>query len=110
MVLKNFCRKYIFPQREIISLELAGSTIIKGLLNKYIEYVFCRAGSYSDKAEKMISKSILKTVRLENGMLTEPIDNLPDYYKLRVIVDFISGMTDKYALSHYQVLDGQKNH
>lgn len=31
---------------------------------------------------------------------------LDDYYKFRVIVDFISGMTDQYALKHYQLISG----
>ena len=108
-VLKKFCIENIFSQREIISLELAGSTVIKGLLKKYIEYVFNEKGSYRNKAEKMISRSILKTVEMENTESNGLDRELTDYKKLRMIVDFISGMTDKYAISHYQVLDGQKN-
>ena len=34
--------------------------------------------------------------------------DLDDYYKFRVIVDFISGMTDKFALRHFQKISGQK--
>lgn len=41
--------------------------------------------------------------------LVEPdFEDLDDYYKFRVILDFISGMTDQYALSHYQKISGQK--
>ncbi|WP_373309640.1 hypothetical protein [Capnocytophaga cynodegmi] len=36
------------------------------------------------------------------------VDELDDYYKLKIIVDFISGMTDQYALDHYQKINGQK--
>ena len=37
-----------------------------------------------------------------------PIGNLPAYYRLRIIVDFISSMTDKFAVMHYQKLSGQR--
>ena len=35
-------------------------------------------------------------------------DDLEDYFKFRVILDFISGMTDQYALDHFQKISGQK--
>lgn len=35
-------------------------------------------------------------------------DDLEDYSKFRVILDFISGMTDQYALNHFQKISGQK--
>lgn len=35
-------------------------------------------------------------------------EDLNDYYKLRVIIDFISGMTDQFALNHFQKISGQK--
>ncbi len=33
---------------------------------------------------------------------------LSEYYKFRIIVDFISGMTDQFALNHFQKISGQK--
>lgn len=35
-------------------------------------------------------------------------EDLNDYFKFRIILDFISGMTDQFALNHYQKLSGQK--
>ena len=107
-VLSQFCKKNVFPQREILSLELTGDTVIKGLLDRYIDYILRGTGSYSRKAERMISKSIMKAAKLETGLADGTIDDLPNYYKLRVIVDFVSGMTDQYALSHFQMLHGQR--
>lgn len=53
--------------------------------------------------------SKLLEVRKEIYDLIEPdFDDLSDYYKLRVIVDFISGMTDNYALKHFQKISGQR--
>ena len=57
----------------------------------------------------MISKSIIKAALIENEMpLDESISKFNNYIKFRIIVDFISGMTDQYALNFYQKLNGQK--
>ncbi|MBB5637036.1 dGTPase [Pedobacter cryoconitis] len=48
-----------------------------------------------------IKQGIMNTV--------EPcFDDLDNYFKFRIILDFISGMTDQYALNHYQKISGQK--
>ena len=36
------------------------------------------------------------------------VETLDTYARLRMIVDLLSGMTDKYAVSLYQQLSGQK--
>jgi dGTPase len=107
--LKDFCIDNIFKKNEIQSLELTGDTVIKGLLQIYIDYIFHENKKYKLKAIGLISSSIIKATELENNLpVGESFDDLSDYYKLRIIVDFISGMTDQYALTHYQKLSGQK--
>lgn len=107
--LGKFCNDYIFPKREILSLELTGDTVLKGLLKQYIDYIFHENKKYSAKAVSLISGSIIKVAKLENKLdLDSDFNKFNDYYKLRIIVDFISGMTDQYALTHYQKLSGQK--
>lgn len=39
--------------------------------------------------------------------LEPDFDDLDNYYKFRVILDFISGMTDKFALNHFNNISGQ---
>lgn len=101
-----FCKKNIFSHKEIISLELTGYSVLKGLLDFYIDFCFNNIKSYREKAVASISNSIVKASLLESGV--DHFDKLDDYYKLRIIVDFISGMTDQYALSHFQKISGQK--
>ncbi|MBD5321134.1 MAG: hypothetical protein HDS07_09650 [Bacteroides sp.] len=36
------------------------------------------------------------------------VNNLSEYNKLRLVVDFVSGMTDKFAVTLYQELIGIK--
>jgi len=107
--LMDFCIKKIFPNREITSLELTGHSVLTGLLDYYITFVFHKEQHYRKRAQSLISDSILRVAFVENKLLeNSDIEMLPDYYKLRVIVDFISGMTDQFALNHYQKLSGQK--
>lgn len=110
--LKTFCFEKIFKRREIEFLELTGHAVISGLLDYYIQFLFNGSKNYKRRALNLISKSIKLSAFLENGI--EEVDELKsfeklnDYYKLRIIVDFITGMTDQFALKHYQKLSGQK--
>jgi dGTPase len=108
-VLREFSLNYIFPKREITSLELTGHSVITGLLNHYINFIFGGDKHYRKRAQGLISKSTFRVACIENELPENAdIDKLNDYYKLRIIVDFISGMTDQYAVDHYQKLSGQK--
>ncbi|HMU04109.1 MAG TPA: hypothetical protein PJ990_10810, partial [Saprospiraceae bacterium] len=172
-LLTNFCVTKIFPNREITSLELTGHSVLTGLLDYYIEFIFHENKAYRNRAQGLISDGILRAAFFENkdsifskrlqefldksqeendnkvkyeqqyselqkllnclsqlkselrntegneeelrktevkifDIVKPHIDDLNDYFKLRVIVDFISGMTDQFALNHYQKLSGQK--
>lgn len=50
---------------------------------------------------RIAKKDILK-------LMNPQFEDLSIYFKFRVIIDFISGMTDQYALNHYQKISGQK--
>ena len=105
----RFCKEKIFPQREIQSLELTGHSILSGLLDYYIHFIFDSNKDYVNRAQGMISSSILRAAFIENRLPENArLIDLSSYYKLRVIVDFIVGMTDQFALKHYQKLSGQK--
>lgn len=108
-LLTKFCVTKIFPNREITSLELTGHSVLTGLLDYYIKFVFHENKDYRKRAQGLISDSVLRVAFVENNLTEDSgIDELNDYYTLRVIVDFISGMTDQFALNHYQKLNGQK--
>ena len=104
--LSKFCVSNIFSKKEITSLELTGHSVIKGLLDYFIDFTFSTNDDYRIRAVGMISNSTIKAALLETGKQT--FDDLSDYFKLRVIVDYISGMTDQYALNQFQKISGQK--
>ncbi len=117
------CKNKIYDSDEVNSLEVTGYSVIKGLLDFYIAAIIDKKNGLERKAYNLISKSIINTAILEKvtsveQSINDKIDiskftfesfkSLDDYYKLRVIVDYISGMTDKYALMHYQKISGQR--
>lgn len=104
--LNEFCKTHILPNREILSLEMTGHSVLTGLLKFYTEFLFHDDKKYRKKALGMLSHSIVRAALLETG--ASEFENLSNYYKLRVIVDYISGMTDQFALIQYQKLSGQK--
>jgi dGTPase len=114
--LQDFCYEHVYSNRNILSLELTGHSVICGLLNYYIDFIWGtpnkgegKDNDYQMRVRGLLSNSIIKVALIENNLeLDSPICALPDYYKLRIIVDFISGMTDQFALNHYQKLSGQK--
>jgi dGTPase len=180
VALQAFCYENIFPSREITSLELTGHSVITGLLEIYIDFVFNEEKDYRKRVEGLISDSIIRVAIEENKnsiiknrlkeieeyiaseadpkkrdalrkkrelienndkelsnlkeklnstqneerdenkakikeiefhlheFVNPTLDDLNDYFKLRVIVDYISGMTDQFALSQFQMLSGQK--
>jgi dGTPase len=108
--------KYCFPNKEVLSLELVGDSVITDLLNIFVTECITvdtlddhktRAG----KLFKMISNNFV-FVHCLNEELEElsikKVCELDDYSKLLLITDFISGMTDSYAVDLHQKLKGVK--
>ncbi|HEV7645202.1 MAG TPA: dNTP triphosphohydrolase [Pyrinomonadaceae bacterium] len=109
--LQSITRDRIFGSRDITSLEITGHSVIGGLLDHYFEYLFHENDKYFNRAITLISGSIKKAAAFEEGKFEggkANVKDLSDYSKLRMVVDFVSGMTDQYALSHYQKISGQK--
>ena len=135
--LKDFCIRNIYSRKEIQSVELTGWSVINGLLDIYTKLLLGDK-VYMRHGEAMISLSILRANKMDymlhDGIIewdaqkklyikrcdgseisdidalcdNFPFESLPNYYRLRIIVDFISSMTDKFAVKHYQKLSGQR--
>ncbi|MCG7859321.1 hypothetical protein MD537_20255, partial [Flavihumibacter sediminis] len=58
--LQKFCYSKIFPSRDITSLELTGHSVISGLLDIYIGFVFHKEEAYRKRAAGLISDSIIR--------------------------------------------------
>jgi dGTPase len=85
--------KKIYRSQEVLDVELAGYKIIMTLLEHFVEAVL-----YPDKA---YSKQLL--MRFPEQFETE---NATTYGRIMAVLDYISGMTDIYALDLYRKITG----
>lgn len=107
---ENIAVKYIFGNKEVLTLELVGDRVISDLLDLFVPAIIgidnfnnIKSKSKSEKLYKLISNNY-------RYVFEEHISNCPEdeilYSKLQLVTDFISGMTDNYALTLHQQLMG----
>lgn len=110
--LKEITKEKIFKSKEIIEREILGYKVIRELLKVFVNAEMDianngkNANTQSEKIEKLISdnyKYICKNIE-ENGT-----DEIKKYNRLKLCVDFISGMTDNYALNLFKKINGLNN-
>ena len=113
--LKRITRVNCFPCAEVLKLELCGHTVITSLLDIFIPTFIaanseelCDTRTYAGKLFKMISPNFVYVALYSNrsdqynidGKITSDVlDNLSDYQKIQLVVDFVTGMTDSYAVN-----------
>lgn len=113
-VLKKITSDNCFSCKEVLSLELAGHKVITELLNIFYD-VLSKATKeqvdstkeYAGKIYSKISENYKYIARYDyKSNSKKDFDKLTAYDKLHLIVDFVSGMTDSYAVSLYKELTG----
>ena len=124
-VLQDISAKYIYQNREVQTLELQAYTIVNSLFNIYKPLLELETNDFvklleDDKIDCFISKRLIKRVSSKqivaykndinqlNKQNIEEFNILEFYYRVRLIIDYISGMTDDFALEEYKVLSAIK--
>lgn len=119
-LLKGLLQEHCFPCREVLSLELVGDSVINDLLYVFIHGCIlktdeefetdtrCRAGKIFSIISDNFAFVHLLDEESEKVVKKGTIKELSTYRKLLLITDFISGMTDSYALDLHQKLKGVK--
>lgn len=113
-MLKSFEYQKVYNHFEVQTLDLSGSSYIKGLLKHYESLLFERHEVFekellakggdpfcmriASRISRRHKETYLKS--LELGKFSEI------YLRIRLIVDYISGMTDTFAESEYKILSG----
>lgn len=125
--IKKFARKRIYSDRKIELVELAGAKIIEGLLDEYDPLLDMEENHFIQLINGEKGKEYPFEFRLINTIPKNYIKKYQksmDHYKekndkespseksvrAQLLVDFISGMTDDFALEQYQFLKGIKLH
>jgi len=120
-ILEKISAKYIYQNKHVQTLELQGFTIVNGLFDIYKPLLELSTDDFAkllaDKKidcfiamrliKRISSKQIVaykndvKNLDKENK---EEFEILEWYHRVRLVIDYISGMTDDFALNEYQVL------
>jgi dGTPase len=109
--IKSFSAEKVYTAFKVMEIESAGFTAISGLLDIFIPAVMSDAVTKGQQINRrLIPVQYLK--RRENpqhiGNPDQLIDALSPYERIMAITDYISGMTDRYAIEIYQRLSGIK--
>jgi|SRR5690554_3102062 len=112
-------KQFVFSQEEIIKAELQGKKIINFLLAEFLnsalhknfgEFIFdsTKAKNEHHKVLQLISKNYVDVYKksIENKKYVLLDEEL--YFRIRMIIDHICGMTDSYAKDAYISLMGNK--
>ena len=83
----------VYGYKSVIEIEVAGYHIIGGLLKEFVGAVLQPGSSRARHLLKLVSKQF-------------PVNNGDVYKDVQSIVDFISGMTDLYAIDLYRKITG----
>lgn len=112
--LKNITARNCFGCQEVLELELVGDKVLKTLLDIFVPTILNNKQKeiedtkiYAGKLYKIISPNFKYIARHDycTGKYRE-FDDIPIYDKLHLVVDYISGMTDSYAVNLYKKLLG----
>jgi dGTPase len=120
-VLQNISIKHIYQNKEVETLELQGYAIVNGLLDVYKPLLKLSQKAFDKliedkKIECFISMRLIKRLSAKQIVAykndrdnldksnKEAYEILEWYYRVRLIVDYVSGMTDDYALEEYRTL------
>jgi len=97
-IIKNVSIDKIYRSRIVVEREVAGYEVIGGLLDTFIQ-------AYNEDLDNNFSKRNLAIINLLPKRITsEKDDNI--YNRLLRILDFISGMTDSFAVSLFRNIKG----
>jgi dGTPase len=90
----------IYRSRQVVEIEASGHEVLPGLLEEFV-----KTGKHimnAGHSRKYDNLAMLLPVEILNSIRSKP----ETYVMLRFIVDFVSGLTDKHALSLFRKIKG----
>lgn len=91
--IKKISTKKIYNYSSVVQIELAGYKVMGGLLEEFIPAYIRNSSKHDKKLVELIPKQFLTK---END----------EYSKILSVIDFISGMTDLYAVEFFRKIKG----
>ncbi|MDR2946947.1 MAG: dNTP triphosphohydrolase [Candidatus Adiutrix sp.] len=104
------CVEYAYSNDEVLSLELVAKSVLTTLLDRFIPAVLSDeagdARAESGKLYRLISRNFEYIQKLDENSAYQKDRRLSPYQRVQLGIDFISGMTDSYALKLHKRLLG----
>jgi dGTPase len=91
----------IYRARNVVEIEAAGHEVLPGLLQEFTQAGLHLMRNLKSRKYQNLILLLPEEIKME---ITQNPDN--HYLMLRQIIDFISGMTDRYALSLFKKIKG----
>lgn len=116
--LRRLAREQIFRSREIEALELEGCAAICGVLDRYGRLLMLsrseftrllREGTGSALLQRLVRRLSRRHIDAYHRALAESdtdADEWEWYLRVRLLIDYVSGMTDTYVQAEYRLLLG----
>ena len=106
--LSDIAFRYAFQSMPILKLEVAAQTMLTFLLDKFVDAAITfdteeKQNAIQQKMMQLISENYMRIYRIYAKGKTEE-EKL--YLRLLLVTDYVCGMTDSYAKSLYQELNG----
>ncbi|BEE16422.1 deoxyguanosinetriphosphate triphosphohydrolase [Aeromonas enteropelogenes] len=122
-MLKQVARELVFRRPEVEALELEGYAALRGVLSTYSCLLAMPAGQFARllageggnelffarRLYHRLSARHLKAYRLAVATRDARFTDEGEqewYYRVRLLLDYVSGMTDTYVLEEYRLLSG----
>jgi dGTPase len=103
--IQDLQKRRVYCNDRVLKIEVAGFSVIGGLLDHFVQAANDFVESEAKHNVPAISRKILDLIPTQFFTDGKQPDERP-YYRLLEIVDFISGMTDSYALNLFRSLTG----
>jgi dGTPase len=109
-VCKNIGIKEVYPTSDILRLELRGRRVVHDLMDVFWEGAKVggseiKAKDYPGKIYKLISKNYQWI--FDREMAKHPDESWERYFRLQLVTDYITGMTDGFACAlHANIFNG----
>ncbi|NRA21147.1 MAG: dGTPase [Oceanospirillaceae bacterium] len=113
-IIKKYCRENLYTSQEAEDIEIAGYNIVHGLLDKFSLLMKLTSEEFNELIQgkgknnlerRMFSK--LPSSLIEHYKFSSNKNSKDEWFiRFQLIVDYISGMTDDFALKLYKLFHG----
>lgn len=102
--LKKEIKSKVYTNQDVLSIEVAGYDVVSGLLNEFIPAV--NDGELPIAPNKKNKKSEKVREMLPSKIIFDDQFGSKEYLNILRVTDYISGMTDSYAISLFKKIKG----